>query len=79
MPSHILTRLGLWQDSIASNMAASKAARNQGDTGEERPAARGNVFDPSYGANDLPKTPKGPSQDEPFERKAKLMVEAEQS
>jgi len=35
MPSHIFTRLGLWQDSIASNLAASKAARNQGDTGEE--------------------------------------------
>ena len=31
----------------------------QGDTGEERTAARGNVFDPSYGANELPKTPKG--------------------
>jgi predicted small lipoprotein YifL len=30
----------------------------QGDTGDER-AARGNVFDPSYGANELPKTPKG--------------------
>jgi tetratricopeptide (TPR) repeat protein len=35
MPSHIFTRLGLWQDSIASNLAASKAARDQGDTGEE--------------------------------------------
>ncbi len=35
MPSHIFTRLGLWQDSIASNLAASKAAREQGDTGEE--------------------------------------------
>ena len=31
----------------------------QGDTGEERAAARGNVFDPYYGANELPKTPKG--------------------
>jgi predicted small lipoprotein YifL len=31
----------------------------QGDTGEEQAAARGNVFDPSYGANELPKTPKG--------------------
>jgi predicted small lipoprotein YifL len=31
----------------------------QGDTGEERAAAKGNVFDPSYGANELPKTPKG--------------------
>ena len=35
MPSHIFTRLGLWQDSIASNLAASKAAHEQGDTGEE--------------------------------------------
>ena len=31
----------------------------QGDTGEERAASRGNVLDPSYGANELPKTPKG--------------------
>jgi len=31
----------------------------QGDTGEEHAAAKGNVFDPSYGANELPKTPKG--------------------
>jgi hypothetical protein len=35
MPSHIFTRLGLWQDSIASNLAARKAARVQGDLGEE--------------------------------------------
>jgi tetratricopeptide (TPR) repeat protein len=35
MPSHIFTRLGLWQDSITSNLAARKAARQQGDTGEE--------------------------------------------
>jgi hypothetical protein len=35
MPSHIFTRLGLWQDSIASNLASSEAARRQGDTGEE--------------------------------------------
>ena len=27
MPSHIFTRLGLWQDSIASNQAAAEAAR----------------------------------------------------
>jgi len=31
----------------------------QGDTGEERAPSRGNVFDPSYGANELPKTPRG--------------------
>ncbi len=35
MPSHIFTRLGLWQDSIASNLAAKDAAHRQGDTGEE--------------------------------------------
>jgi tetratricopeptide (TPR) repeat protein len=35
MPSHIFTRLGLWEDSIASNRAARKAAQQQGDTGEE--------------------------------------------
>lgn len=35
MPSHIFTRLGLWDDSIASNVAARAAAHAQGDTGEE--------------------------------------------
>jgi len=35
MPSHIFTRLGLWDDSIASNLAARSAAQHQGDTGEE--------------------------------------------
>jgi hypothetical protein len=35
MPSHIFTRLGLWQDSIASNLSARDAARRQGDQGEE--------------------------------------------
>lgn len=35
MPSHIFTRLGLWDDSIDSNLAARKAAHQQGDTGEE--------------------------------------------
>ena len=35
MPSHIFTRLGLWDDSIASNLAAKTAAQHQGDTGEE--------------------------------------------
>ncbi|MGA0601480.1 hypothetical protein ACO2Q3_12320 [Caulobacter sp. KR2-114] len=34
MPSHIFTRLGLWDDSIASNIAARDAARAQGDVGE---------------------------------------------
>lgn len=35
MPSHIFTRLGLWSESIDSNLAARSAARSQGDTGEE--------------------------------------------
>jgi tetratricopeptide (TPR) repeat protein len=35
MPSHIFTRLGLWDNSIASNIAARDAARQQHDTGEE--------------------------------------------
>ena len=35
MPSHIFTRLGLWEDSINSNLAAREAAHQQGDTGEE--------------------------------------------
>jgi tetratricopeptide (TPR) repeat protein len=35
MPSHIFTRLGLWDDSIASNIAAASAAHQQGDIGEE--------------------------------------------
>jgi tetratricopeptide (TPR) repeat protein len=35
MPSHIFTRLGLWEDSIASNLAARDAAHRAGDTGEE--------------------------------------------
>jgi tetratricopeptide (TPR) repeat protein len=35
MPSHIFTRLGLWDDSIASNLAARIVAQQQNDTGEE--------------------------------------------
>ena len=35
MPSHIFTRLGLWDDSIASNDAARRVAHEQGDVGEE--------------------------------------------
>lgn len=35
MPSHIFTRLGLWDDSIASNLASREAAHRAGDTGEE--------------------------------------------
>ena len=35
MPSHIFTRLGLWDDSIASNLAASETAHQHNNTGEE--------------------------------------------
>jgi tetratricopeptide (TPR) repeat protein len=35
MPSHIFTRLGMWDDSIASNLAERTAAHREGDTGEE--------------------------------------------
>jgi tetratricopeptide (TPR) repeat protein len=35
MPSHIFTRLGFWDDSIHSNLAAMEAAHRLGDTGEE--------------------------------------------
>ena len=35
MPSHIFTRLGLWSDSIQSNLAARQAAHVQGDAQEE--------------------------------------------
>jgi tetratricopeptide (TPR) repeat protein len=35
MPSHIFIRLGLWEDSIASNIAAVAAAQKHSDQGEE--------------------------------------------
>lgn len=35
MPSHIFTRLGLWNDSIASNLAAAASARKQNMAGDE--------------------------------------------
>jgi hypothetical protein len=35
MPSHIYTRLGMWERSVRSNLAARKAAHEQGDIGEE--------------------------------------------
>jgi hypothetical protein len=35
MPSHTFTRLGYWQESIDSNVAAADAARRQGQTAEE--------------------------------------------
>jgi tetratricopeptide (TPR) repeat protein len=35
MPSHIFTRSGMWNDSVQSNLAARKSAREHGDIGEE--------------------------------------------
>jgi len=35
MPSHTFTRIGYWQDSIRSNVAAAAAARREGQTAEE--------------------------------------------
>ena len=35
MPSHIFTRLGMWDDSIASNVASQSAAAQHGDTSEQ--------------------------------------------
>ncbi|MGA2095882.1 MAG: hypothetical protein ABSH39_06255 [Candidatus Acidiferrum sp.] len=35
MPSHIFTRLGLWQESIDSNLASAAAARKNGLIGDE--------------------------------------------
>ncbi len=35
MPSHIFTRLGMWRESIASNIASSRAAHRQGMVDEE--------------------------------------------
>ncbi len=39
--------------------ASALSAVEQGDSDEERAAARGNVFDPSYGANAPPRAAKG--------------------
>ena len=35
MPSHIFTRLGLWDESIASNVASAAASRREGNVTEE--------------------------------------------
>jgi len=35
MPSHIFTRLGLWQESVDSNLASAAAARKNGLAGDE--------------------------------------------
>jgi predicted small lipoprotein YifL len=39
--------------------AAGQPVVEQGDTDEERAAAKGTVFDPSFGANGQPKAAKG--------------------
>src|SRR5947209_10588872 len=42
---------------LPPNAAAPVVQQGEGD--EPRTAAKGDVFDPSYGANELPGTPKG--------------------
>ena len=44
MPSHTFTRLGYWQESIDSNMAAAAAARRQGQTAEELHASDYEIY-----------------------------------
>lgn len=39
MPSHIFTRLGLWQESVDSNLASAAAAKKNGLAGDELHAA----------------------------------------
>jgi hypothetical protein len=63
MPSHIFTRLGLWQESIASNLASAAAARRYGAAGDELHARDYLVYAYLQGAQDreakawLDKTP----------------------
>ncbi len=44
MPSHTFTRLGYWQESIDSNIAAAAAARRQGQTAEELHASDYEIY-----------------------------------
>jgi hypothetical protein len=44
MPSHTFTRLGYWQESIESNVAAAAAARRQGQTAEELHASDYEIY-----------------------------------
>jgi len=44
MPSHTFTRTGYWQESIDSNIAASKAARREGQTAEELHASDYGIY-----------------------------------
>jgi tetratricopeptide (TPR) repeat protein len=44
MPSHIFTRTGYWQESIDSNIAATAAARREGQTAEELHASDYEIY-----------------------------------
>jgi hypothetical protein len=44
MPSHTFTRMGYWQDSIDSNVAAAAAARREGQTAEELHASDYEIY-----------------------------------
>ncbi len=44
MPSHTFTRLGYWQESIDSNVAAAAAAQRQGQTAEELHASDYEIY-----------------------------------
>lgn len=52
MPSHIFTRLGLWQESIESNLASAAAARKYGAAGDELHARDYLVYAYLQGAQD---------------------------
>ena len=44
MPSHTFTRVGYWQDSINSNVAAAAAAKRDGETAEELHASDYEIY-----------------------------------
>jgi len=44
MPSHTFTRVGYWQDSIASNLRAAASAKREGETAEELHATDYEVY-----------------------------------
>jgi hypothetical protein len=44
MPSHTFTRMGYWQESIDTNIAAAAAAKRQGETAEELHASDYEVY-----------------------------------
>lgn len=58
MPSHIFTRLGLWDDSIASNIASAKSAVAQA----RRLRGGGGAFDQLHAILGLCLSPAGPGQ-----------------